>query len=151
MSFALVEEDPVTKQPVSIESCCNICYVVLCLMYTEHAAALLRAARTESVEGNTSMSFALVRIFCYVRIRIFCCLADLAAVQCASVSQLLMFSLLLLLQIRRVIPNPTIKHNFSQLLARAEGDRAQVRPLQGQPAVLCVKLIGCEGIWAATF
>jgi hypothetical protein len=41
-------------------------------------------------------------------------------------SLLLLPLLLLLLQIRRVIPNPTIKHNFSQLLARAEGDRAQV-------------------------
>jgi hypothetical protein len=39
----------------------------------------------------------------------------------------LLLLLLLLLQIRRVIPNPTVKHNFSQLLARAEGDRAQVR------------------------
>eukprot|EP00882_Tetradesmus_deserticola_P010991 GHRQ01011625.1.p1 GENE.GHRQ01011625.1~~GHRQ01011625.1.p1 ORF type:complete len:460 (+),score=260.92 GHRQ01011625.1:181-1380(+) len=31
--------------------------------------------------------------------------------------------------IRRVIANPTVKHNFSQLLARAEGDRAQLAAL----------------------
>jgi hypothetical protein len=29
--------------------------------------------------------------------------------------------------VRRVITNPTVKHNFSQLLARAEGDKQQVR------------------------
>lgn len=29
-------------------------------------------------------------------------------------------------QVRRVITNPTVKHNFSQLLARAEGDKKQV-------------------------
>lgn len=30
---------------------------------------------------------------------------------------------------RRLIPNPTIKHNLSQLLARAEGDKARVAAL----------------------
>lgn len=34
-----------------------------------------------------------------------------------------------------MITNPTVKHNFSQLLARAEGDKQQVR-----------ELVGCEGV-----
>jgi serine/threonine protein kinase len=32
-------------------------------------------------------------------------------------------------QVRRLIPNPTAKHNFAQLLARAEGDRGRVAAL----------------------
>jgi hypothetical protein len=28
---------------------------------------------------------------------------------------------------RRLITNPTLKHNFTALLARSEGDKAQVR------------------------
>jgi serine/threonine-protein kinase PRP4 len=31
--------------------------------------------------------------------------------------------------VRRLIPNPTAKHNFVQLLARAEGDRGHVAAL----------------------
>lgn len=32
-------------------------------------------------------------------------------------------------QVRRLIPNPTAKHNFPQLLSRAEGDKARVGAL----------------------
>ncbi|KAI8468803.1 MAG: kinase-like protein [Monoraphidium minutum] len=31
--------------------------------------------------------------------------------------------------VRRLIPNPTVKHNFAQLLARSEGDKAKVSAL----------------------
>eukprot|EP00775_Hariotina_reticulata_P005775 gene5775-6014_t len=31
--------------------------------------------------------------------------------------------------VRRVIPNPTVKHNFAQLLAKAEGDKTQLAAL----------------------
>jgi hypothetical protein len=40
------------------------------------------------------------------------------------------------LQVRRVITNPTVKHNLSQLLAKAEGDKQQVRSRWGNENAL---------------